>query len=147
MKVDFFVEGKVKPKQSTRFRRMGNFIGTYTPSDVKEYANKVKDKFKEFIEVFPNFTPYEKAIELHLTVGFEVPKSLSKKKTEQCLAGYISPTVKPDCDNIVKQIADSLNGLAYLDDKQIVWLTVRKKYAEKPYVRIEINEFDSFTGV
>ena len=28
--------------------------------------------------------------------------------------GYTCPTVKPDCDNICKQIADSLNGLAWL---------------------------------
>lgn len=36
------------------------------------------------------------------------------------LAGEIRPTKKPDMDNVVKIIADSLNNLAYYDDTQIV---------------------------
>lgn len=52
----------------------------------------------------------------------------------------ISPTVKPDTDNIAKSILDSLNGIAYLDDKQVIRLTVEKWYAEVPSVSVEIKE-------
>ena len=35
---------------------------------------------------------------------------------------------------------DSLNGIAYLDDKQVVDLRVRKQYAEVPSVSVWIRE-------
>ncbi|WP_083795399.1 RusA family crossover junction endodeoxyribonuclease [Thermosinus carboxydivorans] len=36
---------------------------------------------------------------------------------------------KPDIDNIMKITADALNGLAYLDNKQIISCTVGKYYS------------------
>ena len=56
------------------------------------------------------------------------------------LENEISPTIKPDTDNIAKSILDSLNGIAYKDDKQIIRLTVEKWYAEVPNVTVEIKE-------
>ena len=52
----------------------------------------------------------------------------------------IRPTVKPDCDNLAKSILDSLNGLAYHDDKQVVELVVKKYYAENAEVKIKLSE-------
>ena len=40
------------------------------------------------------------------------------------LSGKMRPTMKPDNDNIAKSVLDALNGLAYVDDKQIVELKV-----------------------
>lgn len=56
------------------------------------------------------------------------------------LENEISPTIKPDTDNIAKSILDSLNGIAYKDDKQIVSLKVDKYYSEIPSVSVEIKE-------
>ena len=56
------------------------------------------------------------------------------------LAGAIRPTKKPDIDNCIKIIADALNGLAYVDDTQIVGVTAEKFYAEIPRVEVEITE-------
>ena len=50
----------------------------------------------------------------------------------------VRPTKKPDSDNIIKIIADSLNKLAYHDDSQIVDVMFRKFYAEKPRVTVTI---------
>ena len=50
------------------------------------------------------------------------------------------PTVKPDCDNLAKSILDSLNGLAYQDDKQVVELSIKKYYAENAEVRVRLTE-------
>ena len=52
----------------------------------------------------------------------------------------LSVTSKPDTDNIAKSILDSLNGIAYKDDKQVVDLRVRKQYAEVPSVSVWIRE-------
>jgi Holliday junction resolvase RusA-like endonuclease len=46
---------------------------------------------------------------------------------------------KPDLDNLVKTIADALNGLAYADDAQICQLTAWKFFDEPERVEIEIG--------
>lgn len=56
------------------------------------------------------------------------------------LAGIIRPTIKPDVDNIAKVILDSLNGLAYKDDKQIVFCAISKWYGENPRVEVILEE-------
>ena len=56
------------------------------------------------------------------------------------LNNEIYPTTKPDTDNIAKSILDSLNGIAYKDDKQIVSLKVDKYYTEIPSVSVWISE-------
>ena len=138
MKYTFEVEGRVKPKQSTKFAKIGNFVRTYTPSDVKSYSNWVRLCFKG---AYPDFKPLDGAVKLLIEVNFIIPKSYSKKKVQMIEEGYTCPTVKPDCDNICKQIADSLNGLAWLDDKQIVNLEVRKRFAKRDYVTISFEEW------
>ena len=55
-------------------------------------------------------------------------------------ARLLRPTLKPDYDNIAKIIADSLNGIAYRDDAQIVDGYVRKFYSDKPRVVVTIQE-------
>lgn len=40
------------------------------------------------------------------------------------------PAKKPDWDNLGKLVADSLNGLAYNDDAQIVCAELRKRWAK-----------------
>ena len=53
----------------------------------------------------------------------------------------IYPTKKPDVDNIIKIIADALNGVAYNDDKQIVMCNCGKYYTDsEPFVCVYIQE-------
>ena len=73
-----------------------------------------------------------------ITAYFGVPKSWSKKKREQALNDEIRPQTKPDCDNISKIILDSLNKVAFDDDKQVTNLMVHKRYSEEPRVVVTI---------
>lgn len=86
--------------------------------------------------------PFENAIRAEIKVFMPIPKSDSKKKRELKLSGKIRPTMKPDNDNIAKSVLDALNGVAYLDDKQIVELAVDKKYGEEPYVYVKLIELE-----
>lgn len=136
MEVKFEIKGKVKAKQSVKFGRNGI---KYTPSDMVEYANLVR---MSFINKYPawdiqNFA--NKALCTEINVYTQIPTSFSKKKQEQCLKHEIRPTVKPDCDNIAKNINDALNGIVYSDDKQIVSLTINKFYALDERVEVSIK--------
>ena len=129
----FNIPGKIQAKQRPRFN--GKFA--YTPKETTNYENWVKACY---LEKYNNEKILETPLEVHIRAYFEIPKSTSKKKKEQMLENEINPTIKPDTDNIAKSILDSLNGIAYLDDKQVIKLVVEKYYAEVPSVSIEIKE-------
>lgn len=129
----FNIPGKIQAKQRPRFN--GKIV--YTPQNTINYENWVKACY---LEEYKNEKPFEKALKVNIIAFFEMPKSTSKKKKEQMLNNEIYPTIKSDTDNIAKSILDSLNKIAYLDDKQVVDLRVRKQYAEVPSVSVWISE-------
>jgi Holliday junction resolvase RusA-like endonuclease len=48
-------------------------------------------------------------------------------------------TCKPDADNLLKAVADSLQGVVYADDAAIVDVRVVKSSGEPPGLRIEVE--------
>jgi|TARA_R110001583_G_C5413512_1_gene387052 Holliday junction resolvase RusA-like endonuclease len=79
---------------------------------------------------------------LRLTVTFSmgIPKSWSAKKKEEAELGNIRPTGKPDLDNLIKLVGDSLEKAGvYRNDSQIVEVKAVKKYG-KPQTIIHIEE-------
>lgn len=65
--------------------------------------------------------PLERNLPLIISILaiFPIPKYVSKKTKDLMLNGCLFPTKKPDADNVIKVILDSLNGVAYRDDVQI----------------------------
>ena len=57
------------------------------------------------------------------------------------------PMKKPDADNVVKIILDSLNKVAYPDDVQVVDCQVRRFYSERPRVIVTIQEAAPVTSI
>lgn len=137
MKVKFTVWGEPKGKGRPRFSRVGNYTKTYTPSETVSYENLVK---VEYCNQCRNarFETGE-MLDMRVFAYYSIPKSTSKKKRRLMLDKVIRPTKKPDMDNIIKIIADSLNNIAYHDDSQIVDTMVRKFYSENPRVEITIQ--------
>lgn len=132
IKINFNIPGKVQAKQRPRFN--GKFA--YTPKQTVEYENWIKTCYSMKYPVMLLKNP----LKVKIIAYFEIPKSTSKKKQKQMLDCEIFPTVKPDTDNIAKSILDSLNGIAYLDDKQVVKLEVEKYYSQVPSVAVMIEE-------
>ena len=128
----FVIPGEPKAKQRPRLGKWG----AYTPKMTVQYENWVKQCWAEQGNLW--FTGEIKAT---ITAYFGIPKSTSKKKKEEMLLGKIKCTKKPDTDNIAKIVLDSLNGIAYKDDSQIVELHVFKKYSEEPKVVVEFEGF------
>lgn len=140
MNIEFEIKGKVKAKQSVKFANIGGFMKKYTPSDVIQYANFVKLSFMNKYPAWEVKNFENKPLKVTIDVCMPVPKSYSSKKRLQAIENEIRPTVKPDCDNIAKNINDSLNGIAYPDDKQIVSLTVNKFYSDYEHVTVKIQD-------
>lgn len=137
MKVDFVIQGKVQAKQRPRFNRYSG--KTYTPNETIAYENWVKTCY---LEKYKDKELMEKPLRVTIKAYFEIPKSTSKKRKQQMIDNEILPMVKPDTDNIAKGVLDSLNGIAYKDDKQVVELIVNKFYSNTPYVSVMIEEIE-----
>ena len=80
-------------------------------------------------------------VTLRIIARFEPPKSASKKRQKQMLSGEIPPLKKPDIDNIVKVVADALNGAAYHDDTQIIFTIAKKAYSAVEGLDITVEEY------
>ncbi len=137
MKVDFVIQGKAQAKQRPRFNTHTG--RTYTPNNTINYENWVKICY---LEKYKDKELMDKPLRVTIRAFLEIPKSTSKKKKQQMLDNEILPMVKPDTDNIAKSILDSLNGIAYKDDKQVAELIVYKFYNDTPYVNVTIEEID-----
>lgn len=126
------IVGKARP-------RMNTYTGkAYTPTKTKNYEYLVK---QSFLLKYPNAEVLEGRASVSILALFQVPKSTSKKNSEKMLNQQISPTKKPDIDNIAKIVLDALNKLAYKDDTQVVDLNIAKAYADRERLIIKIEEF------
>ena len=82
-------------------------------------------------------------VNLQMRVDFAIPASWSQKKQRAAEAGLILPTVKPDADNILKALCDAINGVVWVDDVQVVDLTLKKRYSVQPGVAVRIDELEA----
>lgn len=136
MEVKFTVQGEPKGKGRPRFNtKTGHAM---TPVDTVNYESLVKLEYGRQCEgmMFSD----DAMLDMRIKAYYSIPKAVSKKKKAMMLDGLIRPTKKPDMDNVVKIIADSLNKIAYRDDTQIVDCQCRKFYSENPRVEVKILE-------
>lgn len=130
----FTIYGEPRGKERPRFTKSGH---TYTSKKTRDYEELVRESYKKQVSCGKALDGVP--VRIRITAVFGVPQSDSKAKREAKLAGNLSPTKKPDCDNIAKIICDALNGLAYADDKQVVECYVLKEYGVDPHVSVEIE--------
>lgn len=133
----FTIPGEPQGKGRPRVVRNGAFTRTYTPEKTATYENLIKLEFQrqcssQYIGDGP--------VSMRVICFYGLAGSDSKRKRQAKLDGAIRPTKKPDCDNVGKVVADSLNGIAYKDDAQIVSMTIDKFFAEIPRVEVTIEE-------
>ena len=138
MMCDFEIEGKPVGKGRPRFKRMGNFVQTYTPEKTADYEKLVRLRFQNAGGVIT-----EKPVRIKIVAFFAPPKSTKRRDRIEMLANRILPEKKPDCDNIAKIVLDALNKIAYKDDAQVAELSVKKRYAAAAKVFVHIEEIDT----
>lgn len=127
-RIEFTINGECVPKARPRFSKFGH---VYTTPKTRAYENIVKST------AIDNRVPcITTALRVELIIYKSIPKSFSKKKRELANEGKIYPVVKPDIDNYVKSVLDGLNGVLFMDDKQIVDFRAIKKYSDNPRVEV-----------
>lgn len=126
----FTVPGVPVPKARPRFVRGHCF----TPQKTTNYEADLKYYFLKSIDNL--FTPLDCPIRLGIVAMFPMPKSSLKKND----FGVCLKTTKPDLDNVIKSVCDGLNGVAWVDDARIYYITALKNNSiYQPCVKIKIE--------
>ena len=113
----FTVEGVPRPKARARRGAGGRW---YTPQATKAYEAAVGWAAR----AAGIRTPYQGAVRLEITL-------------------WLPDRRRRDVDNCAKSICDGLNGIAYLDDSQIIELTVRRGVDhERPRAIVTVEAVD-----
>lgn len=124
-------QGKARPRVTMH--------GTYTPAKTMSYERQIRSAYL----ACSDGTFWDKGVPLSVDIQafYSIPKSAPKKKFIQMLEGTVFPTKKPDVDNVIKIVLDSLNGVAFHDDAQVVKCGVTKNYSETPRIEVVISLF------
>jgi Holliday junction resolvase RusA-like endonuclease len=130
----FKIEGQPQGKGRPKFTRDGH---CFTPKATREYESLIAEEYKaakgELLDGY---------IRVNIKAYYKIPKSTTKINRGKIEAGIIKPAVKPDVDNVVKAILDGLNGVAYHDDSQVVYVDAEKFYADEPCVIVEVSHYE-----
>lgn len=113
--------GKGRP----RFSKTGI---VYTPQ--KTASKEAEIRYWLHKDQAPKFFPGPVRVEI--VAGFKRPKSAPKSR--------VFHIVKPDLTNIAKTVEDAGNGILWDDDKQIVWIDVKKGYSTEDFLLIRVSD-------
>lgn len=117
-----FVQGKQRPRFDTRSMR------TYTPNDTKKAEKQIRVAYEgASLREYGRVVKAPKGVPVTVSMRFykKAPKSWPAY-----LPDWIKPkipfVVKIDVDNGIKCGLDSLNGIAWHDDAQVVLMLAQK---------------------
>ena len=136
MKYEFEVLGEIVGKERPRVNMYTCRV--YTPNKTKDYEFLVQQYFRM---QYPKYETLKGRISINIIAYLKIPQSTSKTKIQEMLENKISPTKKPDVDNIAKSILDAMNGLVFEDDNQVSKISVEKRFALEEKAVIEVEEY------
>ena len=108
------------------------------------YYPKKYTQFKKEMEALTgelDTTPCESLVVVSLRFKIKIPQSWSKKKRLERENTYCNNN--SDVDNYIKAILDSLNGVYFIDDRQVVEVFASKKYSNEPRILFTMMEMDN----
>lgn len=126
------------PKGRPRARKCSNHIQMFTPQKTKRFEKAIAEYYEQSTKGFQ--FDKDQPIIVNLVFGMPIPSSAPKSRQQAMAQGILRHTKRPDIDNLVKSVLDGLNGVAWVDDSQIVRLSASKEYSSEPYVYLYIHE-------
>jgi Holliday junction resolvase RusA-like endonuclease len=109
---------------------------TYTPKKTSDYESQIK---AQALSAMGSAEPLETPVAVYIYINHAIPVSYSKKRRADCLAGVERPKVN-DIDNVCKCVLDAMNGIVFVDDKQVVSLHATKRFDTIASVHVCVRE-------
>lgn len=132
--INFTVIGEPVAKGRPKFSTHGGFARAYTPAATVEAERSFQYQALQHRPTEPLQGPLSISIAVYRSKGMPT----SKKGRLEAESGLIRPIKKPDTDNYVKLVLDSMNGLFWQDDAQVVEIHASKHYSERPRIEVKL---------
>lgn len=125
--------------------RFSKCSGAYKDKKDIEYEKLIRECF---LKKAKDFKPSERPVEINIIANYRLAKN-TPKYIREAIEGDFSyaPQSKPDIDNVAKSVLDALNGVAYVDDKQVYSLTCDKFFnviSNTDYLEVKVI-YDDYT--
>lgn len=125
----YTVEIPLKPVPKARPRVSGGHA--YTPTKTKRFESDVATMVRcKMLSL--GHKMIKSGVYVSLTFNFRAPTS--------ALVGCPNYTTTSDVDNLIKSILDALNGVSYVDDRQVVQVFATKRWAESDGVVVTVSD-------
>ena len=135
--INLTVYGKPEAQKRAKFFRHKNFVQVTDPSakDKKDFAYAAWEQKPDDLIV--------SEIEMTVRFYFNRPKGdfgTGRNSAKLKPSAPIHHKMKPDLDNLVKFVKDSLNKVYWKDDSQVYFITASKHYTlDEPRTEISIK--------
>lgn len=130
------IEGEPQGKGRPRAFRAGAGVRMFTPGKTRAYEEEIAAEARKAMAGMP---PLIGPVAVEMQMFHSIRKSWSKEKREAARLGHIVPTIKVDADNCLKAFCDALNGVAWIDDVQVVDVRLSKRFAVEPCVVFKVT--------
>lgn len=137
---DLNIKPEAYKRPRTSFKLKKNKF--YNPNMI--YINKLKKLIKTQLPT--NFEIIKGEISIDLLFIIEPPKTIKNSKLKLDLINKFNlfhPISRPDLDNYIKPVLDSMNNFVYYDDGLIYKINAEKQYIndlyKEPKIEIKIN--------
>jgi Holliday junction resolvase RusA-like endonuclease len=129
---NFFIPGEPRGQARTKARAFRRKDGKVVAQVYKSKSQRLEeDKLGWALSQAAPKTLYTGPIGLNLLVLVAVPESWPKRKKLAASIGDIEPMTKPDLSNIVKHVEDVMQGMFFVDDRQITKGNQEKRYCRE----------------
>jgi len=132
---EILLEVRGNPKAQKRHRSGRGWTYDPSESDKADLLALVHEKAPE--------VPLECPVAIRVRFYMPIPKSWPKYKKKMALQINPPHAKKPDIDNLVKLVLDTLEGVFFMRDSQVYCLRAYKYYSNVPETVIEINWKDN----
>lgn len=134
--IHFKVPGEPKPHPRPRATTIHGHARLYTPKSTQDRKYNIQKYAKE---AYGDKAPYQGLVSMSIHFIMKRPKN-KIWKTKAMPRTALSHG--PDLDNMAKTVMDALNGVIYIDDRQIWYLTISKWMAsgsEGPHIQVNLG--------
>lgn len=125
-------ELKGSPIPWMRAGRKGN---KYYDKQMTEKTAKQWELKSQMMGLYSHSEPLKVTMEFHMPI----PKSWAKVKQKRAL--HKPHSSRPDVDNLLKFVDDSLNSILWQDDAIIYEVHIRKFYSDEPKTRLLVEPY------
>jgi Holliday junction resolvase RusA-like endonuclease len=134
----FVYEGSAVAKARPRVRLQGGFARAYTPKKTRDFEAAIGAQALAAMRETSGLAA-EEAVTVSIVITRGPLKAWSKRKAAEAIG---EPAIgSRDIDNQAKAILDGLNGVAFLDDKQVCGLHVRRVWGRWDQIDVEVRAY------